>query len=136
MVKDYWDCVEDKGSIWSRNWNKNTSLAAEAAILFALVNVVESSMRGYEEGKIKMYMDCKKMWEMVTSDSLKASQLAGDGGSIISKILEVENKSNIEFEYIHVRTTEESVSGENKERLKMVLKCDKLAKEERLKGVV
>ena len=21
MVKDYWECVEDKGSIWSKKWN-------------------------------------------------------------------------------------------------------------------
>ena len=35
-----------------------------------------------------------------------------------------------------MRTTEGSESGENNEGLKMVLKCDKLAKEERLKCVV
>ena len=47
MLQDYWECVEDKGSIWSRKWNKNNPLAAEAAI----VNVVESNMRGCEEVK-------------------------------------------------------------------------------------
>ena len=95
MLQDYWECVEDKGSVWSRNWNKNTPLAAEATILLALVKVVESNMRGCEEGKIKTHMHCKKAWEMATSDSLKASQLAGNGGSIIRKILEVERKSKI-----------------------------------------
>ena len=74
-------------------------------------------------------MDCKKAWEMVTSDSLKATQLAGHGRSIISKILEVERKSNIEFECIRVRKTEGSESGENNEGLKMVLKFNKLSKE-------
>ena len=136
MIQEYWECVEDKGSIWSRKWNKNTPLAVEAAILLALVNVIESNTRGHEEGKIKMHMDCKKSWEMVTSERLKSSKLAGHRGSIISKILEVERKSNIEFEHVHVRTTEGSESGENNEGLKMVLKCDKLAKEERLKCVV
>ena len=72
-LKDYCECVEDRGSIWSRNWNKNTPLAAEAVILLALVNVLERNMRGHEEGKIKTHIDYKKAWEMVTSDSLKAS---------------------------------------------------------------
>ena len=72
---------------------------------------------------------------MVTSKRLKASQFAGDGGPIISKILEVEKKSNIEFEYVHVRTNEGSENVEN-EGLKMVLKCDKIAKEERVKCVI
>ena len=58
--------MEDKGSILSRNWNENTSLAAEAAILLALVNAVESNMRGHEEGKIKTHVDCKKI--MVNGD--------------------------------------------------------------------
>ena len=52
--------MEDKGSICSRNWNKNTPLEAEVPILIVLVNVVESNMRGYEEGKIKTHIDCKK----------------------------------------------------------------------------
>ena len=78
-------------------------------------------------------MDCKKIWEMVTSERLKASQFSGDVGSVISKILELERKSNIEFECVHVRTTEGSESGENNEGLKIVLKNDKLAKEERVK---
>ena len=83
-----------------------------------------------------MHIDCKKEWEMITSDSLKASQLTGDGGSIISKILKVERKSNVEFKHVYVRTTVVSASGESDKGLKMVLKCDKLAKEERLKCVV
>ena len=70
---------------------------------------------------------------MVTSNRLKASQLVGDGGSISSKMLEVERRLKIEFELIHMRTTEGSESGENTKGLKMLLKCDKLAKEECVK---
>ena len=66
---------------------------------------------------------------MVTSERQKDSHFAGDRGSIISKMLEVEKKSNIEFEHFHVRITEGSGNVEN-EGLKMVLKCDKIAKEE------
>ena len=70
---------------------------------------------------------------MVTSDRLKASIFAVDEGSIIIKILEVEWKSNAEFEHIHVRRTEGNENGENNKGLKMVLKCDNLVKEERVK---
>ena len=44
------------------------------------------------------------MWELWTSKKIKASQLAGDGGSIISKIIDLESKTKIEFEYVHVTT--------------------------------
>ena len=73
---------------------------------------------------------------MVTSNKLKANQFTRDGGSIISKTLEVEKKSNAEFEHAHVRTTEGSENGKNDERLKMLLKCDKVAKEECVKCTV
>ena len=62
-LQDHWECVEDKGSSGSRKRNKSTPLASEAAILLALASVVESSARGCEEGKIKMRVDCEKVWE-------------------------------------------------------------------------
>ena len=52
-LKDYWECVEDKRSIWCRNWNRNIPLAAEAKTLLALVSTVERNIRGCEEGKNK-----------------------------------------------------------------------------------
>ena len=74
-------------------------------------------------------MDCKRVWVMVTSGKLEASQFSGHKGSIISKILEVEKKSNIEFEHVHVKIIVGSENGENNEGLSMVFKCDTLAKE-------
>ena len=41
---------------------------------------------------------------MVAADGLKASQLAGDGSSIVSGIIEIESKSKIDFEHVHVNT--------------------------------
>ena len=55
-----------------------------------------------EEVNIVINMNCREFWELLTSDTLKASQLAEDGGSIISRIIELENKSKIEFEHVHV----------------------------------
>ena len=52
-------------------------------------------MRGYDEGKIKAYADCREVWELLTADKLKSSQFAGDGGSIIRKIIELESKTKI-----------------------------------------
>ena len=41
---------------------------------------------------------------MFAADRLKSSQLAGDGGSIVSRIIEIESKSSIEFEHAYVNT--------------------------------
>ena len=56
-----------------------------------LVEAVEINMRGCDEVKI-----------MVAARILKSSQLAGDRGSVVSRIIEIESKSKIDFEYIHV----------------------------------
>ena len=50
------------------------------------------NLKGVEEGKIVMSMDCRKLWELLTTKTLKVSQLAGDGESIIGKIIELESK--------------------------------------------
>ena len=44
ILQDCWKCVENKETIWSRNWNKNTPLAAESTILLVLVSVVEKNV--------------------------------------------------------------------------------------------
>ena len=59
-------------------------------------------MRGHDESKIKVHEDCYKGWEFLTADKLKSIQFAGDGGSIIRKIIELESKNKVEFEYEHV----------------------------------
>ena len=101
-IEDHYEHVSMCGRSWSRNWNKSTALGTEAATLLCLVEVVEINMRGCDEVKINIYTDCRKVWEMVAADGLKSSQLAGDGGSIVSRIIEIESKSKIDFEYIHV----------------------------------
>ena len=52
-------------------------------------------MRGFNEGNITMHVDFRKAYELFTTDSLKESKLEGDGGSIISKIIELKNTSKI-----------------------------------------
>ena len=54
-----------------------------------LVSAVAHNMRGFNEGKIIMHVDCRKAWELLTTKVLKVSQLAGDRGSIISKTIEL-----------------------------------------------
>ena len=49
-------------------------------------------MKGFNEGRIMMRADCHKTWELLTADALKESQLSGYGGSIISRIMELESK--------------------------------------------
>ena len=49
-------------------------------------------------------MDCRKFWELLSSETLKSSQLPGDGRLIISKIIDLEIKSKKEFECAHAKT--------------------------------
>ena len=70
-----------------RHWRKNTAMAVKAIILLYLVEAVEYNMRGHNEGKIITCTDCRKAWESLTYEKVKASQFAGDGRSTISKII-------------------------------------------------
>ena len=101
-IEDDYELVSMCGISWHRNWNKNTCLAAKAATLLDLSETVEINMRGNVKGKITINEDCRKPWEMVSADSLKVSQLEGDVGTIFSRIIEIESKSKIDFEHVHV----------------------------------
>ena len=72
---------------------------------------------------------------MVVADGLKASQLEGNGDSIVSRIIEIESKSKIDFEHVHVNTKNIENKGIVNKGINMALECDRLAKEERLKCV-
>ena len=92
-------------------------------------------MRGHDEVKIKTHTDCRKVWDLLTSDKLKASQFAEDGGSIISRVTELERKTKIKFEHTHVETKNGNDDGIINKGLTMVSECDQKAKEERIKCV-
>ena len=47
---------------------------------------------------MKTHTHCLKVWGLLTSDKLKASQFAGDRESIINRIIELERKPRTEFE--------------------------------------
>ena len=55
---------------------------------------------------------------------LEAIQLAGHGGSIIRKIIELENKSKTEFEHVHVKTKSAGDNTIMSKGLTMVLEHD------------
>ena len=65
------------------------SLAEEAAVVIDLVALVVRNIRRFNEGKITMHMDFRKVWELLATKVSKEIQLAGYGGSIISKIIEL-----------------------------------------------
>ena len=52
-----------------------------------------------------MHTDCWKLWDLLTSEEIKASQFTGDGWSIISRIIWLERKTKIEVEYVNIKTT-------------------------------
>ena len=103
-IEDTHECVSISNSVWSTNGRKNAALSAEVELDLNLVETVVCSMIGYDEGKIKAHVVCREVWELLTGDKLKSSQFAGDIGSIIRKIIELESKTIIEFECDHVKT--------------------------------
>ena len=64
-------------------------------------------MRNENEGTLKYTWMCKAAWELLTDNILKTNQCALDGGSIVSKILEIERESKVQFEHMHVKTSKE-----------------------------
>ena len=67
----------------------------EAIVVLDLVNTVACNMKNVEEGRLIMCVDCRKVWELLTADSTKASLCVGDEGAIISKTLMLEMKSKV-----------------------------------------
>ena len=58
---------------------------------------------------------------LLTSEKVKAIQFAGDGGSIISRIIALESKTKIEVEYLN----DDAIINKG---VTMVLECDKKEK--------
>ena len=52
---------------------------------------------------LKACTDYKVVHAFLTAERLKAIQCALDVGSITSKIIEIEKKSKVQFEYVHVK---------------------------------
>ena len=100
-----------------------------------LVGTVVRNMKGVSEGKIVMHADCRRAWELLTLETLQASQLAGNEGSIINMIMKLESKLKIEFEHVHVKTTNNEDNTIVSEGLETLLKHDKQVKEERIMRV-
>ena len=59
-IEDCYEHVPMCGRSWSRNWNKNTSLATEVVTLLSSFEAVEIGMRRHDEGKITIHTDCRK----------------------------------------------------------------------------
>ena len=81
--------------MWSNEWIHSTAIAAEAIIILNLVTTMVQNIGTEEEGLLKVCTDCKVVHESLITERLKASQCALDRGSIISKIVETEMKSNM-----------------------------------------
>ena len=53
------------------------------------------------------------MCDLLIAERINASQLALDGGSIISKIIEIEKKCKVEIERTHVKTKNDAEESGN-----------------------
>ena len=61
-IEQFHEHASTNNVAWSRNWRKNSDLAAEAEIVLYLIETVACEMRRHYEGKIKMRTDCRKVW--------------------------------------------------------------------------
>ena len=79
-------------------------VAAEALIMLDLVATVVRNIEAKEREKLKVFTDCKVTCDVLILDGIKASPFSLNGGGIISKIMQLERESDIEFEYVHIKT--------------------------------
>ena len=70
---------------------------------------------------------------MLTNDMLKANNCAMDGVSNASKTLEIERKPKVQLDCEHSKNSKYDEQVKNNEGKLMVIKCDKISKEERIK---
>ena len=59
----------------------------------------------------------------------KASEVSGDRGSIMSKIIGLESNTNVDFEHVHTKITNDNEDTIIKKGSSIVLECDKKVKE-------
>ena len=83
---------------------QNAVVAAEDITTLGIVRTVAKNIGVNECRKLKVHADCKIVSDMLTLDRIKASQFALDRGGIISKIMQLENGSDIEFECAQAKT--------------------------------
>ena len=82
-----------------------------------LVTTVVKNIGANACGKLTVHAYCEIVSDMLILDGIKANQLSLDGGVIISKNTHVEKECKIEFECIHVRTTNDNdESGHSHEK--------------------
>ena len=111
-------------------------MEAETTIMLDLVTTVVRNIGANESGKLKVFADFKTTSDMLTLDSIKASQFALDGGGIISKIMQLENECKIEFEYVHVKTSNDNDEIGCSYEKQLVLECDSIANEVRINALI
>ena len=93
-------------------------------VVLDVVQKVAKNTRNENEDALKAHIDCKVVWKMLTAHSLKSTQCKMDGGSIISKIIEIERESTVNFEHAHAKTTNELEDVDNSKGKISIFKCD------------
>ena len=78
---------------------QNAAVASEDLIILDLAHTVTQNIGKDYSGSTNMCTDCKIVWQILTVDRLKSNQCALDGGSIISRIFEIESNNKVQFEH-------------------------------------
>ena len=78
-----------------KEWNKNSSKAAEGIALLELVKVITTKSKNIRNRKMIIALDCSKVNRMMVSKVNKATTLACNRGSEIAAIRDVIETSSI-----------------------------------------
>ena len=132
MITDVHELEQKEYCTQSQKWIQNTCGSAEGIMVLELIQAIVKNAKQLDQGSIKIHVDCEKVWEMLTEDLLKASCYAGDGGSFISKIRELENETKVDLQYVHIKTSESTDEIMTREK-RLIKNCHRRSNEVRKK---
>ena len=69
-IENDFDMMPEENSEWSNNLKHKTASKVEVLIVLDLVQKVARNTRNEHENALKMNVDCKVVWAMLTADSL------------------------------------------------------------------
>ena len=108
IVEDVCRINKSDRVVVSNQWKHNVVMAAEALTMLDLVATLVSNLGATKKGRLKVHTECKVTCDVLMLDRTKASQFALDGGGMISKIVQLERESDVEFEHTHVKTSNDN----------------------------
>jgi len=85
--------------LYHKEWDENSSKAAEAIVLLELVTVITKKSINIRSGKIIIALNCREVNKLIINKLHKATALVCDGRSEIAAIRQAIEASTIQIEF-------------------------------------